>query len=239
MLRHVRLHEHDRPLRVEPGGEQPDRHVDRALRQGRGVVGLRDGVQVNHAEETVVLVLQANPVLDRAEIVADVQLARGLDTGEDARHGLTTYAGGGERRKVRELKDLVDVARRAAEQAAAFLRATTPPPAAQWIEKGRHDFATQADRRAEALITEALTRDVPGSTVMGEELSPHVTAARPGGFWELCLPPRDVAAAVVLVREPGVSVTALDGSEDVLRHGSVVAGNPVMHKWLVDVLRSA
>src|ERR1043166_7925500 len=32
-------------------------------------------------------------------------------------------------------------------------------------------------RRTGALITEALTRDVPGSTVMGEELSPHVAAA--------------------------------------------------------------
>jgi len=262
---------------------------------------------------------------------------------------------------VRELKDLVDVARRAAEQAAAFLRGTTPPPAAQWIEKGRHDFVTQADRRAETLITEALTRDVPGSTVMGEELSPHVTpagevvwivdpldgttnylhgypqyavsiacavggalrvgvvhdvardlaywgagglgawqgdqplrvspfteprhalvgtgfpykslpqlrryldqfaavmgatsgirragaaaldladvaAGRLDGFWELTLAPWDVAAGVVLVREAGGSVTTLDGSDDVLRHGSVVAGNPVMHKWLMDVLRSA
>jgi myo-inositol-1(or 4)-monophosphatase len=78
---------------------------------------------------------------------------------------------------VRELKDLVDVARRAAGRAATFLRDTTPPPAADWIEKGPHDFVTQADRRAEALITEVLTRDVPGSTVMGEELSPHVAPA--------------------------------------------------------------
>jgi len=290
-----------------------------------------------------------------------VQLARGLDTGEDARHGLTTYAGGGERRKVRELKDLVDVAQRAAGRAAAFLRDTTPPPAAEWIEKGRHDFVTQADRRAEALITEALTRDVPGSTVMGEELSPHVTAAgevawivdpldgttnylhgypqyavsiacalrgtlrvgvvhdvardlaywagaglgawqgerpihvsrlteprhalvgtgfpfkqllilrryqdqfaavmgatsgirRAGAaaldlvdvaagrldcFWELTLAPWDVAAGVVLVREAGGIVTTLEGSDDMLRHGSVVAGNPRMHEWLVELLRSA
>ena len=52
-----------------------------------------------------------------------------------------------------------------------------PPPEADWIEKGRHDFVTEADRRAEALITEALTRDVPGSAVMGEELSPHAPPA--------------------------------------------------------------
>jgi len=262
---------------------------------------------------------------------------------------------------VRELKDLVDVARRAAGQAAAFLRTATPPAPTQWIEKGRHDFVTEADRRAEALITEALTRDVPGSLVVGEELSPRATpagevawivdpldgttnflhgypqyavsiacvvrgalragvvhdvardlaywggtglgawqgerplrvsrlaeprhalvgtgfpfknlpllrryldqfaavmgatsgirragaaaldladlaAGRLDGFWELTLAPWDVAAGVVLIREAGGIVTTLDGSDDVLRHGSVVAGNPVMHKWLMDVLRSA
>jgi myo-inositol-1(or 4)-monophosphatase len=262
---------------------------------------------------------------------------------------------------VRELKDLVDVARRAAGAAAAFLRAATPPPPADWIEKGRHDFVTPVDRRAEALITEALTRDVPGSTVMGEELSPRVAPAgevtwivdpldgttnylhgypqyavsiacalrgalragvvhdvprdlaywggaglgawqgdrplrvsriaeprqalvgtgfpfknlpllrryqdqfaavmgvtsgirRAGAaaldlvdvaagrldcFWELTLAPWDVAAGVVLIREAGGVVTTLDGADDVLRHGSLVAGNPVLHTWLLDVLRSA
>src|SRR5712691_2531902 len=124
------------------------------------------------------LVLQLHPVLDRAQVVADMQLARGLDPGEDARHGLTTYAGGGQGRKVRELKDLVDVARRAAGSAAAELRRLTPAAAADWVEKGRHDFVSEADRRTEAMISDALRRDEPGSTVVGEELSP--TAARAG-----------------------------------------------------------
>jgi len=262
---------------------------------------------------------------------------------------------------VRELKDLVDVARRAAGRAAVFLRDTTPPPPADWIEKGRRDFVTESDRRAEALITEALTRDVPGSTVIGEELSPRVAPAddvtwivdpldgttnylhgypqyavsiacavggvlrwgvvhdvardlaywggaglgawqgerplhvsrlteprhalvgtgfpfknlpllrryqdqfaavmgatsgirRAGAaaldladvaagrldcFWELTLAPWDVAAGVVLIREAGGVVTTVDGSNDVLQHGSLVAGNPALHRWLMDVLRSA
>jgi myo-inositol-1(or 4)-monophosphatase len=72
---------------------------------------------------------------------------------------------------VRELKDLVDVARRAAERAARFLRHTTPPNTSEWGEKGRHDFVTEADRRSEELITEVLTHDVPDSVVVGEELS--------------------------------------------------------------------
>lgn len=262
---------------------------------------------------------------------------------------------------MRELKDLVDVARRTAARAARELRTVTPPEAATWVEKGRHDFVTDADRRAEALITEALTRDVPGSTVVGEELSPDaaqtgdvvwivdpldgttnflhgypqyavsigalvdgalrvgaihdivrdvsywgatglgawqgdrrlavsdvteprhalvgtgfpfkhlpalrqyldqfaavmgatsgirragsaaldladVAAGRLDGFWELTLAPWDVAAGVVLVREAGGTVTTLEGSSDVLQHGSVVAGNRMLHHWLMDLLESA
>jgi myo-inositol-1(or 4)-monophosphatase len=262
---------------------------------------------------------------------------------------------------VRELKDLVDVARRAAGRGAAFLRDTAPPPAADWIEKGSHDYVTDADRRSEALIREALTQGVPGSTVVGEELSPHaarnadvvwivdpldgttnflhgypqyavsigcvvegklsagvihdiprgvtywgaaglgawqddhriqvsrrtepryalvgtgfpfkalprlrayldqlgavlgtasgvrragsaaldlvdVAAGRLDAFWELTLAPWDVAAGVALIREAGGVVTTLDGSDDVLGHGSVVAGNPALHRWLLELLRSA
>src|SRR2546430_8968774 len=118
------------------------------------------------------LVLQPDPVLDRAQIVADVQLARGLDAGEDARHGPTTYATGGERRKVRELKDLVDVARRAAGQAAAVLRTATPPAATQWIEKGRHDFVTEADPRAGDAVTGGPTPRRPRSPGRRREAVP-------------------------------------------------------------------
>jgi len=263
---------------------------------------------------------------------------------------------------VRELKDLVDVARQAATAAAADLRGHTPAAAPDWVEKGRHDFVTDADRRAEALISEALTRAVPGSTVVGEELSPNaartgavvwivdpldgttnflhgypqyavsigalvdgvlrigvihdvvrdvgywgasglgawegagerrlrvsglteprhalvgtgfpfkhlpvlrryldqftavmgaasgirragaaaldlvdVAAGRLDCFWELTLAPWDVAAGVVLVREAGGTVTTLEGSPDVLQHGSVVAGNPTLHRWLLDLVRS-
>jgi len=268
---------------------------------------------------------------------------------------------------VRELKDLVDVARRAAGRAAGQLRRLVPAAANVWVEKSRHDFVTDADRSAEALIAEALTRDVPGSTVVGEELSPaaarsgdvvwivdpldgttnflhgypqyavsigalvggalevgvvhdvardrvywgaaglgawegeregeaerrlrvsgltearhalvgtgfpfkqlpvlrryldqfaavmgaasgirragsaaldltDVAAGRFDAFWELTLAPWDVAAGVVLVREAGGIVTTLDGSADVLGHGSIVAGNPTMHRWLLNLLRDA
>jgi len=242
-----------------------------------------------------------------------------------------------------------------------LLRGHAPAPTTGWVEKGRHDFVTETDRGAERLISAVLTRDVPGSTVVGEELSPAaarsndvvwivdpldgttnflhgypqyavsigcvvrgvlsagvihdvardvvywgaaghgawqgerrlavstltepkhaligtgfpfkqldgverylrqlaaVMAASSGirragsaaldlvdvasgqfdAFWELTLAPWDVAAGVVLVREAGGSVTTLDGSDDVLQHGSIVAGNRAMHRWMLEVLRSA
>ena len=262
---------------------------------------------------------------------------------------------------MRELKDLVDVARRAAERAARFLRGTTPASSRDWIEKGRHDFVTEADRQAEALIADTLLHAVPESRVVGEELSPaaarvgdvvwivdpldgttnflhgypqyavsigcvvsgalgvgvvhdvardivywaasghgawqgerrlrvsglteprhalvgtgfpfkqlpalrryldqfaavmgaasgirragsaaldlaDLAAGRLDAFWELVLAPWDVAAGVVLVREAGGVVTTLAGEPDVLRHGSIVAGNPKMHAWLMELLRTA
>ncbi len=65
-----------------------------------------------------------------------------------------------------------------------------------------------------------------------------VAAGRFDAFWELSLAPWDVAAGVVLVREAGGRVTRLDGSEDVLGHGPIVAGNAALHAWLIALLRS-
>ena len=262
---------------------------------------------------------------------------------------------------MRDYNDLVKVATRAAARAARYVRAAPRPHAEDWTEKGRHDFVTAVDRACEALIAEALTRDVPGSRVVGEELTPELAAShdvvwivdpldgttnflhgypqyavsigcavrgelcagvvhdvvrdhayrawRAGGawlgdqrlavsseaepkralvgtgfpfkdqdlleaylrqfaavmtgssgirragsaaldladvaagrfdaFWELSLAPWDVAAGVVLVREAGGRVTRLDGSENVLGHGAIVAGNPALHPWLIDLLRNA
>jgi len=262
---------------------------------------------------------------------------------------------------VRELKDLVDVAKRAADRAATYLRGVVPAAPSAWTEKGRHDFVTDADRTAEALIAGALMSEVPGSSVVGEELSPaaartgavvwivdpldgttnflhgypqyavsigalvggalgagvvhdvarnlvywaatghgawlgerrlhvsgvieprhalvgtgfpfkdlpalrryldqfsrvmgassgirragsaaldlvDVAAGRLDAFWELSLSPWDVAAGVALIREAGGVATTLEGEDDVLNPGSIVAGNPTLHRWLLDLLRTA
>jgi len=67
----------------------------------------------------------------------------------------------------------------------------------------------------------------------------YVATGQFDGFWELKLAPWDVAAGTLIVREAGGLVTGLDGEQDVIRHGSIVAGNPAIHRWLVELLNSA
>jgi len=63
-----------------------------------------------------------------------------------------------------------------------------------------------------------------------------VAAGRCEGFWEMRLAPWDIAAGTLIVREAGGVVTDFDGSDDVLRHTSIVAGNAAMHAWLLKTL---
>ena len=65
-----------------------------------------------------------------------------------------------------------------------------------------------------------------------------VACGRYEAFWELSLAPWDVAAGVLLVREAGGIVTDLDGAPAPIAHTSIVAGNPTMHRWLLELLRA-
>ncbi|MGH7606876.1 MAG: inositol monophosphatase family protein, partial [Gemmatimonadales bacterium] len=79
-----------------------------------------------------------------------------------------------------DYNDLVKVAATAARRAAAYLRDAPRPDWRAWTEKGPHDFVTAVDRGCEALIVETLVREVPGSVVVGEELSPDAGASGGG-----------------------------------------------------------
>ena len=68
----------------------------------------------------------------------------------------------------------------------------------------------------------------------------HVACGHFDAFWELSLAPWDFAAGVLLVREAGGVVTTVAGDARVpLDHGSLLAGNPAMHRWLATTLTAA
>lgn len=66
-----------------------------------------------------------------------------------------------------------------------------------------------------------------------------VAAGRFDGYWERGLKPWDIAAGEVIVREAGGIVTEVEGGAAMLTSGSILAGNPVLHAAMADVLRGA
>ncbi|MCC7053951.1 MAG: inositol monophosphatase [Gemmatimonadaceae bacterium] len=64
----------------------------------------------------------------------------------------------------------------------------------------------------------------------------HVACGRVDAFWELRLAPWDVAAGLLLVREAGGIVTGFDGVDSVPAFSGYVAGNPAMHRWLLETV---
>ena len=65
-----------------------------------------------------------------------------------------------------------------------------------------------------------------------------VAAGRFDGFWEQRLSAWDIAAGTLLIREAGGIVTDLSGRNIGVEHTSVLAGNPRIHAWLAETLRS-
>jgi myo-inositol-1(or 4)-monophosphatase len=63
-----------------------------------------------------------------------------------------------------------------------------------------------------------------------------VAAGAFDGFWEQRLSAWDIAAGIVLVREAGGRVTDFTGRDLEVEHASVVAGNPAIHRWLLDTV---
>lgn len=63
-----------------------------------------------------------------------------------------------------------------------------------------------------------------------------VAAGRLDAFWENILSPWDVAAGILLVREAGGLCTDFAGVPSVVERHPIVAGNPMIHPWLLNVL---
>lgn len=67
----------------------------------------------------------------------------------------------------------------------------------------------------------------------------YVAAGRFDAYWEANLAPWDVAAGIILVREAGGFVSDLNGRDDILKTGGILAGNEALHRQLGDVLKKA
>src|SRR5215467_1940316 len=85
MLRHVRLDKHSAALGIKPSRQPVEQNFNRILFYLRSirVIG-RKCVPVSNEEEALVLVLHAHPVLQRPDIVAEVQLAGRAHAAENA-----------------------------------------------------------------------------------------------------------------------------------------------------------
>jgi len=66
-----------------------------------------------------------------------------------------------------------------------------------------------------------------------------VATGRFDAFWEHSLEPWDIAAGALLIREAGGVITDLHGEPLPLARSGALAGNPWMHEWMLNVLRTA
>ena len=67
----------------------------------------------------------------------------------------------------------------------------------------------------------------------------YVAAGRLDGFWEIGLSPWDIAAGALLIREAGGLIADLDGEDQYLEKGEVVAANSKVFAALLKALRAA
>jgi myo-inositol-1(or 4)-monophosphatase len=64
----------------------------------------------------------------------------------------------------------------------------------------------------------------------------YVGCGRYDGFWEIGLSPWDMAAGALIVRESGALIGDLDGGEDYLASGRVLAGTPKIYAQMISLL---
>jgi myo-inositol-1(or 4)-monophosphatase len=64
-----------------------------------------------------------------------------------------------------------------------------------------------------------------------------VAAGRLDGYWERNLQPWDIAAGQIMIREAGGVISGMEGDDDPLTTGHVIAGNEFVHAELVKMLK--
>lgn len=64
----------------------------------------------------------------------------------------------------------------------------------------------------------------------------YTACGRFDGFWEFKLNPWDIGAGVLLIREAGGVITDPLGGNDFFDSGNLIAGNPLVHKKMLDMI---
>jgi myo-inositol-1(or 4)-monophosphatase len=64
----------------------------------------------------------------------------------------------------------------------------------------------------------------------------YVASGRLDGLWEFGLRPWDIAAGILILREAGGLISDMQGGEDYLKKGDIVAGTPKIFKSLLKLL---
>lgn len=100
----------------------------------------------------------------------------------------------------------------------------------------RSPLASRYIQNYQSLIGECAGMRTTGSVAL--DLA-YVAAGRLDGFWAYAMKPWDIAAGALIVQESGGLVSNLEGGEDYLRKGDIVAGNPKIHKSLLATLNAA
>lgn len=65
----------------------------------------------------------------------------------------------------------------------------------------------------------------------------YVACGRVDGFFEYALKPWDIAAGALLIKEAGGVVSDFDGNDKYLLTGDIIAGNPIIHKFLAGKIK--
>ena len=85
VLAHVALREHGGDIGVEPDGEEHRGESHGGVADDAGLLGDRERVEVDDAVEGVAFVLSADPVLQCAEVVAEMDVTGRLHAGQNPR----------------------------------------------------------------------------------------------------------------------------------------------------------
>jgi myo-inositol-1(or 4)-monophosphatase len=110
----------------------------------------------------------------------------------------------------------------------AVVACALPHPSRGDVELTRGEHSTVQDRVAGLRRLGAAALDLA-----------WVAAGRLDAYWERGLSPWDMAAGIALVREAGGFVTDLDGRDDMIKSGGILAANEEIHRQMLRALKDA